>query len=249
MKVVWMVLMASLLLGCAKQDANVDLVKQFWQAMAAGDAEALKPLLSDPRQAEFLANISLAIESYEVLDATQDGVNVKFVRHCYPDVIVPTIVVQKDGVPKVNFMATLQAQMKQMAGVEPTQQYCYEFKDQPMQGVINGQPWQARHVHRQVVDFGNRTEEKIAIYADACPQDNCFMVATPSILISKLDFSGAGGNLDNKKNVTLYTPPGNNVMVTQGSYRLFKSAEGKTRLEISFNHDAENAINGYIEYE
>ena len=75
------------------------------------------------------------------------------------------------------------------------------------------------------------------------------MVATPSILISKLDFSGAGGNLDNKKNVTLYTPPGNNVMVTQGSYRLSKSAEGKTRLEISFNHDAENAINGYIEYE
>jgi len=250
MKIIWIALASLLLLGCAQEDPKVDLVKRFWQAMDTNDAESLKQLLSDPKQAEFISsgNVGLAIESYEVLESTSEGVNVKFVRSCYPDIIVPTVITEKDGTPKIDLMATFQAQMKKMAGVKTTKKYCYDFQNQPMQGEINGKPWHANHVHRQVFDFGTKKEESLSIYSEKCPQENCFVVSTPSILISNLDLSGDGGNFGNNNSITIFTPPSDNLMISQGSYRVSSLSEGKTKLELSFKDDSGNSINGYISY-
>ncbi len=251
MNIICIAFVTLLLLGCAQEDPKVDLVTRFWQAMDTNDAETLKQLLSDPQQAEFIAsgNVAFAVESYEVLEPTSEGVNVNFVRHCYPDILVPTIIIDKNGTPKIDLIATLQAQMKRMAEVKATKKYCYEFQDQPMQGVINGEPWQAQHVRRQVFDFGAKKEEKLSIYSETCRQDNCFMVSTPSLLISNLDLSGDGGNFGNNNNITIYIPPSENLMISQGSYRVSSLSDGKSKLEISFKDDSGNSINGYIFYE
>ncbi len=250
MKFVWIIFATLLLLGCAQEDPKVDLVKRFWQAMDTNDAETLRQVLSDPKQAENFADgsVVLEVESYEVLEPAKEGVNVKFVRYCYPDIIVSTVISEKDGTPKIDLKATLQAQMKQMAGVKPTEKYCYQFQDRPMQGVINGKPWQADHMNRQMIDFGTKKEEKLSIVAEPCPQENCFMLSTPSVLVSNLDLSGDGGNFDNRNNITIFTPPGDNKILSEGSYRVSTSSDGKTKLELSFKDDSGDNINGYIFY-
>ena len=250
MKVILIVITSLLFIGCAQEDPKVNLVKRFWQAMDTNDAETLRQVLSDPKQAEFLAggSVGLALESYEVLESTKEGVNVKFARHCYPDVIVPTVVSEKNNMPKIDLMATFKSQMKQMAAVKPTEKYCYEFQDQPLKGLINGKPWEAHHIDRQVIDFGTRKEESFSIVAEECPEKNCLMLSSPKILISRLDLSSDGGNLDNSRNITIFTPPSDNKMVSQGSYRVSSTANGKTKLEISVKENDGDTINGYIIY-
>ncbi|MBF4521348.1 hypothetical protein HXZ60_05600 [Acinetobacter towneri] len=251
MKMIWVIAAALCVSGCAKksEDPKVNLVQNFWQAMQAQDVETVKQLMSDPEQAMILENghLNLAVDSFKVLDSTPEGVNVKFSRHCYPDMTLPTILTEKDGVVKVDFMATFQAHMKQSGHAEPTEQYCYKFKNEPMQGVINDRPWQADHVQREVVDFGTRKSESVSILAEPCPQEGCVIPKNPSIIVSNLDFSGVGGNFNHQQNITIYTPPSDNRIITQGSYRISSSGH-QTKLEISFQEQSGDYVNGYILY-
>lgn len=250
MRILSIMLASIFIFACTEEDPKVGLANSFWQAAMSKDVETLKQLVSDPESADFLVadHVKLNIDSFEVLDATHEGVDVKFLTHCFPDITSPTIFTDMQGDLKVDVKSTFMAQMKMTRGRERTKKYCYEFKDQPMQGVLFGQPWQAYYLDRQMVDFGTRKEERVAIHSEPCPDGYCFSLQTPSITLSRLDLSGDGGNFDHETNITIYNPPSDNILITEGSYRVSDAGDGDTMLEISFQDDDGNSINGYLVY-
>lgn len=239
---------ATLAAGCTQQDSDVSVVQNFWNAMAAEDMETLESLVSDPASVEFLrgANIELTQEDFTVLEATAGGVNVRHSGHCLSDVVVPTIVVDSVGGPSIDLQGTLSLLMRAQSEAEPSEQYCYAFTDQPLQGKINGEPWQAHHVNRAVYDFGTRKSEHVKIVSEPCQDQWCNGLTSPSLLISNLDYSGAGGNFNARTNITIFTPPSTNQIISDGSYRITNTEDGQTSLEISFHKDAGNFVNGHI---
>lgn len=130
---------------------------------------------------------------------------------------------------------------------KPTKQYCHDFADQPMQGKINGEPWKAHHLNRAVYDFGTKKSEKLKIVSEPCQDEWCNGLESPALLIN-LDLSGNGGNFDSQNNITVFTPPNSNEVISEGNYRVSSTAEGKTKLEISFQEDEGNTVSGFIHY-
>lgn len=243
-----LLLLAGLAAGCSEPQSDVSVVQTFWDAVAAKDLQTVESLVSEPSQVEFLrgAKIDLSDDDYAVLEATTDGVNVRHSVHCRSDVVAPTIVVEANGKPSIDLMGTLSVLMKAQSQAQPTKQYCYAFEDQPMQGKLNGESWQARHVNRAVYDFGTKKSEEIKLVSEPCEDPWCNGLTSPSLLISNLDYSGSGGNFDTRTSITIFTPPGTNQVISDGSYRLTTTDDGETKLEISFHRDEGNFVNGFI---
>lgn len=116
-----------------------------------------------------------------------------------------------------------------------------------MQGKINGEPWKAHHLNRAVYDFGTKKSEKLKIVSEPCQDEWCNGLESPALLIN-LDLSGNGGNFDSQNNITVFTPPNSNEVISEGNYRVSSTAEGKTKLEISFQEDEGNTVSGFIHY-
>jgi hypothetical protein len=121
------------------------------------------------------------------------------------------------------------------------------FADKILQGVLDGQPWQAEQVESVVYDFGSRQEERACIYSAQCEEYECLAIESPSINISDLDMSSESGNLSHENGITIFIPPNKNVRVTEGFYR-FSTAGDNTKLELRFTHDERNQVDGYIIY-
>ena len=250
MRSLWPVILVLLLSACSKEDERVVLVKNYWHAMERGDQALLKQVLADPEQSSILdgAAPGLNVDSYEVLDVVEKGVNVKFSRYCYDDLVIPTILTEVDGIAKVDLNATIRVQVNALRNEKTTKQYCYEFLDQPLQGVLGGEPWRGLHLTEMQIDFGSHKKINRGIYTEPCTAAQCMQLASTSLNIGNLDLSGSGGNFDYQNNVTIVIPPGNNQVVTQGSYRVSTTPAGKTKLEISFKLSEDNALNGYITF-
>ena len=123
-----------------------------------------------------------------------------------------------------------------------------DFKNQTLQGKLNGDSWQATHVGSQVMDYGTHKKEKFSIYSEQCESYECFSLKSPSINISNLDVSNDnGGKFTLNNNITIFNPPSENLIVIQGSYIVSKEG-GKTKLELNFSSDNDNFLNGYVVY-
>ena len=194
---------------------------------------------------EFLASGSLTLKTYEIQDEIANGVNVKFSRFCYDDVVVPTIVKEVSGRFKVDFRATLKAQMQMMKSSKPNKKYCFDFENRPLSGKLNGQAWQFVKTHHQKIDWGNKVSISTKLYGEDCDASSFGSCGKSSLIISNLDLSGDGGNFNNTNNVTIHVPPSENLVVSTGSYRITNEGNQK-KIELSFNYDDNNVINGFF---
>jgi len=158
------------------------------------------------------------------------------------------VLVRDAGAVRVDANATFMAQYRAGKDDQPLKKYCHSFEDRPMSGKIAGVDVTFRLMNREQVDFGMHKADSGEISVEPCPDANCFSQKTPTIRASKLDYAGDGGNFTNTENITLFTPPKHNSLVTDGSYRITERGNGKRRLEISFNHNADNHINGYLDF-
>jgi len=249
MKAVYTLLSLAILVGCSEQTSKVSVVEDFWAAVSTQDLEAAKLVISNPEQAQFLEGLKgkLDRDNYEILAPTEDGVNVVFYSECFTDVAHPTFITEVGGEPKVDLQRTMMASFKATAQRQRTKQYCHDFADQPMQGKINGETWKAHHLNRAVYDFGTKKSEEMKIVSEPCQDEWCNGLNSPALLIN-LDLSGSGGNFDSQNNITVFTPPGSNEVISEGSYRVSSTTEGKTKLEISFQEDESNTVSGFIHY-
>lgn len=240
-------------LSFAAAGGETELVQKFWESVEQQDGDAIRPLLSEPEHAKYFSgrgafNIKAFGESYEVMGAkSANTVEVRFSRDCFTDSLYPTVLADTPDGLKVDVPATFKA-IKASPKPTHTRKYCYEFKDQPLAGTINGKPWSFAQAKHTELTFGDRKVRKTSLYKEACPDANCLETKSASILVGGLDFTADGGNFTGQQNITVYTPPGTNLQVREGSYRVTKLADGKTKLELSFKKDDDNHLNGYVIY-
>lgn len=244
-------LSASLLIGCSQQQPEVEVAEKFWSAMAAENMEVIKDTISDPSHMQYLDGWTIDIdeEGYKIGELTDAGVAITWFEDCYTDVTHPTVIAVSGGQPKVDLGRTMQSMFRASAGQKPIRQYCHSFKDQPMQGVLNGEAWSADHINRQMFDFGTHKKASLKIVPQPCSDERCHDLTTAQITISNLNWDGTGGNFSAKENITIFTPPSTNEVITDGSYRISKTTEGLAKLELSFKQDESTRINGYVVFD
>lgn len=238
-------------LSFAAAGGETELVKKFWTSVEQQDGDAIRPLVTDPEHAKYFAgrgafNLKTFGDSYEVMDLKDDNtVEVRFSRDCFTDRLLPTVLADTGEGLKVDVPKTFKA-IKASPAPTNTRKYCYEFKDQPLTGTINGKPWSFEDARDTEMTFGDRKKRRVSLYKETCPDSGCNNVNSASILVGGLDLTGDGGNFDGHQNITIYTPPGDNMMIREGSYRVTKFSDGKTKLELSFKKDDANQLNGYV---
>jgi len=238
--------------GCSQSDPATILVDNFWSAVQNNDVALLETLMSEPENAGMFgkdSGFSINAESISVGDKLDNGnVNVVIKRFCYPDSSLETKLVSINDKLKVDVRETINTMMKSVGDSKPTRKYCYSFDDQPMSGKISGKMVTMKYFNSEIVDYGTHKKESFVLTTEQCPDNNCYQLMTPKILLNDLNFESDGGNFSNTQNITLFTPPHFNSIIPSGSYRVTKTEAGRIRLEISFREDDDNYINGYIEY-
>ena len=241
-------ILSTFLVACGSSEKKA-IVKQYFDAMQASDVEVLKTILKKPKNADMFAadsGFSMTAKNIEILEEVATGVNVKYTRFCYADIIVPTIVVDTDDGLKVDLMATMKGEFNAMKNSKPLKQYCYDFEDKPLSGTINKKPWTFVKSHSRDINWGTKVTTSTSLYAEDCDTELSGGCTLPSLIISNLDLTGSGGNLGAKENITIHTPPGDNEVISQGSYRVTPIENNKVKLELTFQNDDGNTVSGFI---
>ncbi len=237
-----------LLSGCGDTEKQT-IVKRYFEAMQAKDVATLKAIIKTPKNAEMFSpesGFSFTSRNYEILDDVEQGVNIKYSRFCYDDLIVPTIVVTTEQGYKIDVMATMKGEFKAMKNTKTTKKYCYEFEDKPLSGTLNSTPWSFVKSHQREINWGNEITTSISLYSEECDAQYSGQCTKPSLIISNLNLNSTGGNLGPKENVTIHVPPGDNETVSQGSYRVSPIDDENVKVELSFKTDEGDSLNGHI---
>jgi len=239
---------STLLVGCGDSEKQT-LVKRYFNAMQSKDVVILQSILKKPKNAAMFSpesGFSMTLKNIEILDEVDKGVNVKYSRFCYPDIVVPTIVVNTDSGYKVDLIATMKGEFKAMKEAKPLRKYCYDFEDKPLSGQLNGKPWNYVKSHSREINWGTSITTNVSLYAEDCDMEYSGGCNLPNLIISNLNLDAQGGNLGPKENITIHTPPGDNETISQGSYRVTAVDDKTVKLELSFIAGNGNALNGHI---
>jgi hypothetical protein len=240
--------LACLQIGCSQQSESIKVVSDFWKGMDKNDRVLLESVLENKADAEFLSQGKSTLSDYEVLGESEgeafEGVNVRFSRFCYADMIVPTILVEVDGKKKINFRRTLKVQMAAHKKAKPLRKYCYDFDEKQLSGNLGGKPWSFVQSKSRDIDWGDKVTTNITLYGESCDTDTYGKCTQPRLIISNLDLNSEGGNFTNKVNVTVHVPPGDNQVVSTGSYRVTQN-KGHKKVELSFKQDGKNSLSGF----
>jgi len=232
-------------IACDGQSEPVQVTSIFWEGMTTNNKELLLSVLESKEDAEFLSQGKSTLKEYEVLAEVPGGVEVKFSRFCYADIIIPTILKEVNGSLKVDFRSTLREQFKANKSAVTLSKYCHDFDDKPLTGILNGHSWSFVKSKSREIDWGDTITTNTTLYSEDCDTEVSGKCSEPSLIISNLDLSGEGGNFNNRVNVTIHTPPGDNLVISTGSYRV-SGKSGNKKVELSFNQDSQNIISGHF---
>lgn len=149
----------------------------------------------------------------------------------------------------------MQEQIRNHSQGEPLRQYCYDFKNQPLQGTVMSRAWTADRAETDVVNFSSGAKLRVDVVSERCekyPDCNYFQEEDRNgsgfiLGVSSLDFSGTGGNLGGKQYITVSNPDYSTINRHDGSYRITKLENGKTRLELAIPEFESTEFNGYID--
>lgn len=246
MKIMFILIVLNIVLisGCSEPNESTKVVSAFWKAFSENDKETLEQILENPEDAEFLMRGKPTVTNYEVLNEVEGGVNVRFSRYCYEDLISPTKLVNVNGRKKIALFPTLKAQIAISKTSTPLKKYCYEFDDKPLSGFLDGSPWLFKKAKNREIDWGTKITNNTTLYSEDCDTETFGKCTKPRLIISNLDLDSEGGNFTNKVNITIHKPPSDNQIITTGSYRVSRF-NGEKKVELTFNHDNKNNLSGY----
>jgi hypothetical protein len=247
MKKIFTCLGLALLFGCSKPNEDILVATKYWEAQKNNNLMELKNTLADPKQIARFEHSKLDIESFAVTDSDNSGVLINIKRFCYPDLNFTTSIIDVNGVKKVDSKATF----KNLYDVsklnsKPVRKYCYDFDNSELSGKVNGEVWRIKKVNSRVVDWGNKKSMSISLHPEECDTEYSFNCKRPKLIISNLNLKGDGGNMTPTENITIHTPPSDNLIISKGSYRVTHQTQGEKKVEISFLHDNQNYLNGFF---
>ncbi|GGY51688.1 hypothetical protein GCM10011297_25540 [Bacterioplanes sanyensis] len=192
---------------------------------------------------------------YRVKAVNDQGVVMGMKGFCYPELDVQIYMVQKGQRYYVEFERTMSEMMSKNMRAEPLRQYCYEFKNQPLQGTIMSDQWTADRVEAELLTQGERSKLTVDVLDKNCEQyPDCRFFPeqqqklTYVLSLGALDFSGAGGNLGGKHYIAINGPGFSTINRHDGSYRITRLENGMMRLELSVPEYESTGFNGYIDF-
>lgn len=218
---------------------------------------AAKHYVSDPDAVLALKDgWSLKADSFRVKAVNDEGVVMGFSAFCYPERDVQVYMVARGQRYYVEFGRTLREDIRKSAlqPPQPLRQYCYDFKNQPLQGSIMGTPWQADRVEISSMQFASGPRRSIDIVSRDCSAyPDCKYIDEPDgsgfvVGVSSLDLSGNGGNLGNREYVNIAYPNMQSLNLRSGSYRVTHLENGKIRLELAVSGEESVELNGAVEF-
>ncbi len=237
---------------------KADTAMYLYQTLAKYNFDyAAKHYVSDPDAVLALKDgWSLKADSFRVKAVNDEGVVMGFSAFCYPERDVQVYMVARGQRYYVEFGRTLREDIRQLAlqPPQPLRQYCYEFKNQPLQGSIMGTPWQADRVEISSMQFASGPRRSIDIVSRDCSAyPDCKYIDEPDgsgfvVGVSSLDLSGSGGNLGNREYVNIAYPNMQSMNLRSGSYRVTHLENGNIRLELAVSGEESVELNGAVEF-
>lgn len=239
---------------------KADTAMYFYQSISLYNYEHASKYVTEPQEILAMADgkwqLTVKENSYRVKEITDDGVIMSFSRFCYPDL---DRMVYMDNTPvgfRIDFQRSFKHQTTNMpANYLPERQYCYEFKDQPLQGLVMSRPWQPTRVVSNIISFPSGPKKQMALVTERCEAfPECTLVGDRNhsgfiLYIDSLDLTGTGGNLGGTEYVRIFNYPSYNQSYYEGSYRVTKLGGSKVRLELSIPEFESTELNGYIDLE
>lgn len=186
------------------------------------------------------------------------GVIMTLSRFCYPDVDFQVLMEQKGQRYYVQFASTMREMFRATSAFsQPLRKYCYEFKDQPVQGEIMGGAWIVDRVE-QISESANGLSRREVDLVDSKCQEYPYCVAFgardgsgsgPVVDVSSLDLTDDGGNLGGNQYVYVAQVGTPGVNLYKGSYRVTLLEGQRIRLELALPRQESIELNGYVEFE
>ncbi|MEQ3691988.1 MAG: hypothetical protein ABNH16_14745 [Thalassolituus sp.] len=278
MKLFALVLISLFTLSCSNESTEAPSVKSFqpeniqetWKADTARYLfQTLENYNYDYAAQNYVADPEAVLRMKEgqgqivadalIVKSVNDlGVVMTLSTFCYPDVDFQVFMEQKGQRYYVQFANTMKDLFRASAAArKPVRKYCYEFKDQPVQGDIMGQPWMVDRVE-QVSESANALSRREVDLVDVKCQEYPYCVAFgardgsgsgPVVGISSLDLTGDGGNLGGDKYIHIAQVGTSGVNLYKGSYRVTHLGGQKIRIELALPLQESIELNGYVEFE
>lgn len=274
----WVTLLSVVLLtACAEEKASsvrdeifvpatkfeqwkADTAMYFYQSLSLYNYQHAAKYVTEPdlilSMEEGEGRLTVKEKSFRVKTVTDEGAVLLFSRYCYPD---REVMVYMDHTPlgfRIDFRRTMKEQISSVPDdYAPLRQYCYEFKDQPLQGIVFSKAWQPVRVATQESNYSSGPRTQIAILDERCESfPECTYIGDHNhagnvFYVSALDFSDSGGNLGGEQYIRLFQYPDYNLIFREGSYRVTHLGNDKVRLELSLPEFESTELNGAIEFE
>jgi hypothetical protein len=200
----------------------------------------------------------IVADSLIVKSVNDLGVIMTLSTFCYPDVDFQVFMEQKGQRYYVQFANTMRDLFRASATArKPVRKYCYDFKDQLVQGEIMGGAWIVDRVEQVSAAASVLSRREVDLVDSKC-QEYPYCVAFgardgsgsgPVVRMSRLDLAGDGGNLSGDKYVHIAQVGTQGVNLYKGSYRVTHLGGQKIRLELAIPSQESIELNGYVEFE
>ena len=230
--------------GCSNQSPEVDIAKRYWESLVNNDLDSLKSVIKNltEKESNFAFSIEYTGDFPKLYELNSNGVDVEVSHYCYPNQRVTTFINNESGDLKIDHLKTMQFLYSAKRKAKTNKKFCYEFSDQPMQGKIDGKEF--RPTRLIIEPFLNDTAS--ILYASDTKPDS--RADSPKIMLFRFnngDERSMSGNFGDYTSMTMYSPPGTNL-IGLGSFKVSEKTDNGYKLEIYYRHDDENYISGFL---
>ncbi|EID0694584.1 hypothetical protein ACKOZO_004292 [Vibrio vulnificus] len=230
------------LTGCFGKDQKLELANTYWRALVEDNDSVLNDIVKtvdDDLNIGYLGDMPIILD-----DVNENGVQIKISRYCFPDIISTTYIDEVDGVLKVDHLKTISILTRMKRLTKTNKQYCYDFHGHPMKGKIGGKEWIPIKLVQEDY-FGSKVD---VLYSVDAEKNINTGELYPKVILFNFnhdDPKNNSGNFTDYTVLSMFISPGNNLGGL-GSFRVTDLTDDNYKLEITYEHDKENYVSGYL---
>lgn len=226
-----------------RDSENVLLVKDYIYNMEFRNYDAVKAIILDSDHINKIRYLLVDFNNYKITGETESRIHVSFERFCYEN---PEVTFYLEN-GKIDSKKTMRNIISTLKNNKKTRDYCYDFKEQKLTGLLESEEVHFLQAHKKTKDYGNgNIERKTFLFFEKCDYENFSDCHTPFLDISELEISGNGGNFNSNNFVkisSVFNEKG--IKITEGSYKIIDDYN-QYKIYLSFHRNNVNHLNGYF---
>lgn len=222
---------------------KVNVVHEYIYAHKYKNYDKIEELLLDPSDILAIKYTSVEFKDYKIISEKNNSVRISFKRFCYDDPEIDIIVIDN----RIDFKSTLRNILSEERNSKANKKYCYNFEDKKLSGTLNRINFNfLNYFENKTKDTNGNISRIKRIFAEKCDFIEMKNCKNSVINLSELDLSSDGGNFSDNNYISIIDPKDKfEFIVTEGSYRI-TDEYNEYKIEISFNLDSNNYLNGYF---